>query len=586
MRKDSDDNLKGRKWMEDRAIVFENVSWRYEGNQEDTLRDVNLEIRAGETVVITGASGAGKTTLCRCINGLIPHFYEGALKGDVLVWGDNIRTSTTVDLARRVGMCFDNPSNQLFCATVLEEIAFGPQNLCKTRDEVMQRVSEAMKFCRLEKYRDKSPFALSGGEKQAVAIAALIAMVPDAMILDEPTSNIDAVGTSLVFERMAQLIKERKRTTVIVEHKLQYALPMADRLIVISDGAIVADGTPRKVLSDAEFLDKSQIQVPHVTTLAHRLVDGLGEENVPITLEEGVALLSRLIKENKVRVKPARIPAPARSSQKPIISCQDVWFEYPDGTPAVKGVSFDILEGEFVGLVGRNGSGKTTLAKLFNGLYRPTKGKILVDGIDVRNASIAELVSRVGYSFQNPDDQIFAKTVRDELAFGPKNLKLSYNEISRRVESAASEVEITAYLDENPFNLSQGLRQRVAVASVLTLNPKVLIVDEPTTGQDFTRSKIVMNLAKTLCERGRTIIIISHNMDLIAEYCERLVVMLNGQMLLAGPTREVFSQTQRIRESSLEPPQVTQIGQALVSLGLPSDVLTLGEMLQIVSAVK
>jgi energy-coupling factor transport system ATP-binding protein len=536
--------------------------------------------------VITGSSGAGKTTLCRCINGLIPHFYEGTLRGDVLVWGQNSKTSTTVDLARRVGMCFDNPSNQLFCATVLEEIAFGPQNLCKTRDEVMQRVSDAMAFCRLEKYRDKSPHALSGGEKQAVAIAALIAMQPEVMVLDEPTSNIDAVGTSLVFERMRQLLKEQKKTTIIVEHKLQYALPLADRLVVISDGTIVADDKPRKVLSDAELIDKLQIQVPHVTSIAHRVSGSLGEENVPITLEEGVALLSRLIKANKVRVKPARPASPPKSSKRPIISCRDVWFEYPDGTDAVKGVSFDILEGEFVGLVGRNGSGKTTLAKLFNGLYRPTKGKILVDEIDVATASVEELVSRVGYSFQNPDDQIFSKTVRDELVFGPKNLKLSQDEIARRVESAASEVEITPYLNTNPFNLSQGLRQRVAVASVLTMNPKVLIVDEPTTGQDFAQSKIVMNLAKKLCDRGRTIIIISHNMDLVAEYCERLVVMLDGQVLVSGPTREVFSQTQLIRQSSLEPPQVTQIGQTLVNLGLPADVLTIAEMSQIMSAVK
>jgi len=571
--------------MEDRAIVFEDVSWRYTGNKEDTLQEVNLEIKAGETVVITGASGAGKTTLCRCINGLIPHFFEGTLKGNVSVWGDNIATSSTVDLARRVGMCFDNPSNQLFCATVLEEIAFGPQNLCRTREEVMQRVSDAMTFCRLEKYKDKSPHALSGGEKQAVAIAALVAMEPEAMILDEPTSNIDAVGTGLVFERMGRLIKERKRTTLIVEHKLQYALPLADRLVVMSGGQIVADGTPRKVLSDAEFLDKSQIQVPHVTTLAHRIMSGLTVEDVPISLEEGVTLLSRLIKGNKVRVNQPKTRTPPRSDQNPIISCQDVWFEYPDGTPAVSGVRLDILQGEFVGLVGRNGSGKTTLAKLFNGLYRPTKGTILVDGIDVSKASVEELVSRVGYSFQNPDDQIFAKTVREELAFGPKNLKLSQDEISRRVESAASEVEITQYLDANPFNLSQGLRQRVAVASVLTLNPKVLIVDEPTTGQDFSRSKIVMNQAKRLCERGRTIVIISHNMDLVAEYCEKLIVMLNGQVLLAGPTREVFQQTQLIRESSLEPPQVTQIGQALVNLGLPPDALTMDEMFEVLSQV-
>ncbi len=572
--------------MQDKAIAFENVSWRYEGNNEDTLRDINLEIRAGETVVITGSSGAGKTTLCRCINGLIPHFYEGTLRGDVLVWGENSRTSTTVDLARRVGMCFDNPSNQLFCATVLEEIAFGPQNLCKTRDEVMRRVADAMTFCRLEKYRDKSPHALSGGEKQAVAIAALIAMEPEVMILDEPTSNIDAVGTGLVFERMRQLLKEKKRTTVVVEHKLQYALPLADRLIVVSDGTIVADDEPRKVLSDAGLIDKVQIQVPYVATLAHRVTGGLREEDVPITLEEGLALISRLIKANRVRVNPVRRPPPAKTSEEPIISCRDVWYEYPDGTAALKGVSLDIFEGEFVGLVGRNGSGKTTLAKLFNGLYRPTRGKILVDRVDVATASVAELTSRVGYSFQNPDDQIFAKTVRDELAFGPRNLKLSQDEIGRRVEASASEVEITPYLEANPFNLSQGLRQRVAVASVLTLNPKVLIVDEPTTGQDFARSKIVMNLAKILCDRGRTIIVISHNMDLVGEYCQRLVVMLDGQVLVSGRTREVFSQPELIGQSSLEPPQVTQVGQALRDLGLPPDVLTITEMSEIMSGVK
>jgi energy-coupling factor transporter ATP-binding protein EcfA2 len=411
-------------------------------------------------------------------------------------------------------------------------------------------------------------------------------MEPEVMILDEPTSNIDAVGTGLVFERMRQLLKEKKRTTVIVEHKLQYVLPLADRLIIISDGTIVADDEPRKVLSDAELIEKVQIQVPYVTTLAHRLAGGLREEDVPITLEEGVAVISRLVKANKVRVKPVRRPPPAKTSEKLIISCRDVWYDYPDGTEAIKGVSLDIFDGEFVGLVGRNGSGKTTLAKLFNGLYRPTKGKILVDGIDVATASVEELVSRVGYSFQNPDDQIFCKTVRDELAFGPRNLKLSQDEITRRVESSASEVEITPYLDANPFNLSQGLRQRVAVASVLTLNPKVLVVDEPTTGQDFARSKIVMNLAKVLCDRGRTIIVISHNMDLVAEYCQRLVVMLDGQVLVSGPAREVFSQPELIRRSSLELPQVTQVGQALRDLGLPPDVLTTTEMSEIVSGVK
>jgi energy-coupling factor transport system ATP-binding protein len=450
----------------------------------------------------------------------------------------------------------------------------------------MQRVMDAMDFCRLDKYKDKNPHALSGGEKQAVAIAALIAMQPDALILDEPTANIDAVGTSLVFARLRTLLEERKKTTIIVEQKLHYALPLADRLIVMSDGRIVADDRPKRVLSDRELLKSVQIQIPYVGSLVHEVAAGVHEEDVPITLEEATRLVSRLVKEERLRVRSVKRPSPQKTERKPIISCKDAWYEYPDGTVALKGVSIDILEGEFVGLVGRNGSGKTTLAKLFNGLYRPTRGTTIVDGIDVKTASVEDLTSRVAYSFQNPDDQIFAKTVKDELAFGPRNLKLPRDEIDRRVHTSADEVEITQYLDANPFNLSQGLRQRVAVASVLAMNPKVLIVDEPTTGQDYARSKIVMSLAKRLCERGRTIIVISHNMDLVAEYCERLIVMLEGQVLVSGETREVFSQPQLIKQSSLEPPQVTQLAQSLPDLGFPGDILTMDEMSTLLSAVK
>ncbi len=560
-------------------ILVEDVSWKYEEGEKEALKGVDLKVRKGETVVITGPSGAGKTTLCRCINGLIPHFYSGELKGNINVCGMETKTSTMTDISRKVGICFDNPSNQLFCATVFEEVAFGPQNLCRTKDELMERVSEALRFCRLKKYKDKNPHALSGGEKQSVAIAALIAMGPEIFILDEPTANLDSFGTMLVLDALRKLTGIEKKTTVIVEHKLQYTLPIADRLIILDNGEILADGPPRKVLCDTELLQETQIQVPYVTSLAHKLSKKIGEHNLPITFDEGTKFLKELL--NKKKLKPTLAKPNVSQSKKqrsPIITCKDVWYEYPDGTVALKGINLEIYEGEFLGLIGKNGSGKTTLAKLFNGLYKPTEGNVVVDTMDTKNTQIERLASTVGYSFQNPDDQIFAKTLQKELAFGPKNLKLPPEEVQRRVDEVAREVGIYEYLDRNPFLLSQGLRQRVAVASVLTMNPKVLVIDEPTTGQDYVRCKIIMNLAKGLHDKGKTVIVISHNMDLIAEYCERLVVMLNGQVLAVGPTPEIFCQPDLIAKSSLEPPQVTQLSLVLKDYGFPPNLLTINEM--------
>jgi len=568
---------------DDHAVVMEDFSWRYEESKKFALRNVNLKIRRGEIVVVTGQSGAGKTTLCRAISGLIPHFYRGEFKGNLYVEGYNTKETDLVTLSGIVSMCFDDPSNQLFSATVLEEVAFGASNFVKSRRELIERVEDAMKFCRIEKYRDKNPHALSGGEKQLVALASIIAMRPKILVLDEPTSNIDPYGSMIVFDRIYQLIREQKHTLVIVEHKLDKVLPIADRLIIMEDGEILVEGPPRKVLSESELPWKLDLQLPPVSKIAYLLNKGrLSPESLPITLEEGVEYLRKLFKERVFRFRKREVKEAGKGeANKELIVFRDVWYEYPDGTVALKGVNLAVRDGEFIGIIGKNGSGKTTLAKMTNGLYKPTKGVVYVEGYNTREVDISFLASIVGYVFQNPDDQLFARTVREELAFGPKNLGLPEEEVEKRVKSVAKDLALEEYLEESPFKLSQGLRQRVAVASVLTMNPKVLIVDEPTTGQDYSRAKVMMDLFKRLHEKGKTIIVISHNMDLVAEYCERVVVMLDGNILLEGSPREVFMKTDIIAKTSLEPPQVTQLSNKLRDLGFPQDVLTIKEFLEL-----
>jgi energy-coupling factor transport system ATP-binding protein len=562
---------------------FSKVTWKYQEANDPSLKDVNLRIAKGEVIAITGPSGAGKTTLCRCMNGLIPHFFEGELQGEVKVGGMRVKDFDIPYLAAKVGLLFDDPSNQLFNSTVEEELAFGPENYAIPVPEMKERIAEGLKFARLEEYRLKNPHALSGGQQQACALAAIYTMRPEVFVLDEPTANLDPYGAQLVFHRLFELIREGTRTFVVVEHNLETLLPYADRLVVVDKGRIVADGKPANVLQEVDLMEGLDLQVPHATQLAYELRRrGLAAGEIPFTAKEGEELLRRTLP--RLRVAKDRHREGERqlaNTQKPIIEFRQVRFSYPDGTEALKGVSLSIQEGDYVGFIGRNGSGKTTLAKMLNGLLRPGSGSVAVAGENVSTKSIGQMAKLVGYNFQNPDDQIFARTVRKELEFAPLNLGLTPEEVAKAVEAVAEDLELTPYLEWNPFSLSQGLRRRVAFGSTLTLNPKILVVDEPTTGQDYSRAKVVMELCRKLNAEGRTILIISHNMDLIAEYCNRVFVMKDGELLMQGTPREVFSQPERLMETSIVPPQITRIFQALEREGLPPDVLTMEDALKV-----
>jgi energy-coupling factor transport system ATP-binding protein len=578
----------------DTEIEISNVTWTYRKTENPAITNLNIDIKPSEIVFITGPAGAGKTTFCRFINGLIPHFYTGKLEGKVVVRGMDTAEYPPETLCGYVGLIFDNPSNQLFNLTVYDEIAFGPENLCIPPDKIREIVADALKFCRLETYVDKTPHHLSGGEQQACALASIMAMRPQIYVLDEPTANLDPYGTELVFDRVEDLFRTEKKTGIIVEHKLEQISKLADRMIVLDQGKIILEGKPREVMQSVDKLSQLGLKVPQVTLLAHNLQKkGIDLQNLPTSLEEGINTISGLLDQGKLEVidknskqRGENIVEKTTNEKEVLVDCQDIWYTYPDGTEALKGVDLKIHKGDFLGLIGKNGSGKTTLAKIIKGLYSPTKGKVLVSGTDLFEKTGIDRAKTVGYVFQNPDDQIFSKTIRDEIGFGLRFLKLSKDEEEKLINKAAATMELQDHLDKNPFDVSQGLRQRVAIASVLIFEPEIFIIDEPTTGQDFARSKIIMDMVRALHRIGKTIIIVTHDMELIAEYAKRLVVMRGGKMLLDGSTRNVFSQPKALQESSIKPPQITTLSQNLSKYRVPPDILTVQEMEAILAIKK
>lgn len=566
-------------------IEFKDFSFTYAGSEEAAIENISFTVKKGELLMITGPSGAGKTTLCSCLNGLVPHFYTGDMEGSVMVKGMNTKDEIIGTLSTHVGLLFQDPSSQLVSPSVVDEIAFGPENLGVPREEIGKRIEQLLDTMRLRGYENRNPATLSGGEQQGCALAAIVAMRPSVYVLDEPTSNLDPIGSHMVLSMIVDLVKSEKKTMVIVEHKIGELAPLVNRMIVMNDGHIIMDDAPRNVLEQTELLEEIGLKPPQATVLCNRLSESFNVDfGTPLTLEEAHTKLFNFLEgraKRQVRIKqPEKLP----QHKEPIIKVEGLWHTYPGGVEAVKNVNLEINRGDFLAIIGQNGSGKTTLIKHFNGLLKPTKGTVYVDGIDAKTQTTAQLSRKIGLVFQNPDHQLVKFKVRDEVEFGPRNLGLPVEQIRQRAITALDAVDLKRVINRDPHELSKGEKQRIAFASALAMKPEVLVIDEPTTGQDYKRSRDIMNLAKKLHSEGSTILVITHDMSLVAEYANRVIIMYLGEILYDGFPRDVFTKTDLLKQTFLSPPQITSLGMLLDDY-VSETVLTVEEMYDVLMKV-
>jgi energy-coupling factor transport system ATP-binding protein len=543
-------------------IEFQDVSFRYAGAEKEALRQINIKVRSGEIVLVTGPAGSGKTTFCSCINGLVPHFHEGELSGEVIVRSYNTRRARIGGLASLVGMVFQDPDSQLVTSSVVDEVAFGPENLGVPRPEINQRVAEALSATRLTGFEDREPHNLSGGEQQACAIAATYAMHPEIYVMDEPLANLDPAGRLQVLQVLIDVAKQRRKTLIIVEHSLEEVLPLVDRVLVMEAGRIVRDGTVPEVLAEGD--------IPHVFTRPAmvRLADKFGLDLKTFSAEKFYADLNARHPLGIMESANGPIPV-TKTSSLPLIEFQNVHYAYKGQDAALRGVSLTIYEGELVAILGRNGSGKTTLARHIIGLLQPAQGRVIVGGRDVAVTPTHELTQQIGFCFQNPNHQLVAFNVRDEMTFGLKAHNIDPAEFDERVRRALELVDLLDVIDAEIFDLGKGQKQRLALASVLTLNPKILVIDEPTTGQDPQMTKEIFDIIKHLNELGTTVLMITHRVDYAAAYADRAVVMKRGEIAFDGPVLDLITHPEIMQASALDLPDITKLALQLHKHGVP-----------------
>lgn len=547
--------------MPNPIVTIKDLKFRYRGEKKLALNGISLDISKGEFLIIMGASEAGKSTLAACFNGLIPHYMKGDIKGEVIIQGTNTADSSVPQLAENVGIVFQDFEAQLFSTNVELEVAFGPENFAVPREEIKRRIEENLNYVGLEEFRNRPPFTLSGGQKQKLAIASVLAMQPTILVMDEPTTDLDPISTQGIFDIVNKLRQRDDITLIVVEHETEETLH-ADRIALIKDGKLVQVGSIQEIHKQVDLLEELGVMPLSIP----KFFKNIGETDLPLTPAEGIETFSKTgwkISDDKYAHLLKREKLAAQHNGLPIIQCRNLEYAYPNGVKALHDINLDIYKGEIVAIVGQNGSGKTTLAKNFNGLLTPTNGDVMVNGLHTKEQGVFKIGQKVGYVFQNPDHQIFSELVYDEIAYGLRLREIPEEEVKKKVKDALEAVGLTGFEEEDPFSLTKSGRQRVAVASVLAVQPDVLILDEPTTGLDYKEQRSMMEMVQRLNEQGSTIIFVTHHMWVVAEYAKKVFVIKDGRILLDGTTREIFSQEETLKASYLRPPHFVQFSNQL-----------------------
>lgn len=571
-------------------IIIENLRYRYPHAKKLALDGLNFSVEKGEFIGIIGENGAGKSTLSQAIMGLVPQFYKGAYGGKVIVDGIEAGKTPVSQLCGHVGLVFQNPFNQLSGAkdNVYEEVAFGMQNLGIPAEEMKERVENALKLLDIWQYRDRNPFDLSGGQMQRVAIASVLVMRPDVMILDEPTSQLDPEGSDEVF-RAVETLTNSGITILMIEQKIEKLAAYCDRILLLHGGKQIAFDTPQKVFSMPD-LNNYGIQAPAFTRICKAEGVTLADGTYPVTVEEAAGVLreKRLGapacadgKERAQRAAGAELAQAGGPSELAVSSdeqfcIKNLDFSYLADVPVLKNLNMK-LDKCPTAIIGQNGAGKTTLVKLLKGLLKPVSGSIYFHGEDISGKTVAMLAGNVGYVFQNPDDQIFKYNVMDEILFGPLNIGMDAERAKKEAERALKLTGLTGKEKENPYDLELYERKMTAIASVLAMDTDVLILDEPTIAQDWKGRQIIGDIIRSLSERGKLVIAILHDMDFVAENFERVIIMAHGQVLADGTAKEVFAQEEALKKARLQKPYVMQLCEAL---GYEKSYLTVEELLK------
>ena len=489
---------------------MKDLSFRFHGTDEPVLTDVNLRIESGEFVVLTGPSGCGKSTLCQCLCGFLPRPGD-EIAGSILLDGNAVAQRTVYELAREIGMVQQDPEAQLCTLNVADEVAFGPENYLMPESEVKRRVDWALDAVGAGKIATRETPNLSGGEKQRVAIASILALDPKTIIFDEPTSQLDPKASNQIFSIMSNLQKHTNLTIIVVEHKLRQVLPLSSRLMLMDKGRIVLDIRPEEINAHASTLESVGVRLPTTS------------------------------------LNPGSPPTSIKADRH-VIDVDSLCVRYSDGKEALQKVTFGIAPGEIVGLIGDNGSGKSTLLLTLLGLQKPESGRITLEGKDALCMPISERAKHIGFIFQNPSHQIFESTVWKELLFACENFGMDVKESEKRGRELLEAGGLSMYSGRHPYGLSYGEKRRLNLCSVFIYEPRLLLMDEPFVGQDFKNIKQLMKLTSSFTDRGRAALMVLHEPEIAALYCSRLLMLRDGAILLDASTKEAFKMLREMGE--------------------------------------